>query len=430
MKKLILLLLLFKFSIGKTQSLPIDFETAVGTADFKDFDGGTASVIDNPQPNGINTSKKVAQIVRNGGAIWAGSKIKLSQNLNFSTASILSMKVFTTAPVGTVVKFKLEGAGATERDVKTTVANQWEILTWDFTGEPAKFNEIVFMFDFGNVGNGSATSTFLFDEVEQVFGGTQLDLPVDFEGANVNYTMSDFGGNVSNLEKDPENPANRVIKVVKTAQAATWAGTTIGTPAGFATYIPLTLTASKMNVRVWSPAAGTPIRLKVEDDEDPTHTCETETKTTVAGGWETLEFNFLNQAPGTELLSVGLSMGWKYNMASIFFNFGTEGAAAGEKTYFFDDVKFGKASVGTAETEWNDLKIFPNPTQNRWFVQSEKSKITSLEIFDPQGKRLLVLHPDQSFFEVDASFLPSGVYFSKISSAAGVRVVRLLVRLN
>ena len=78
-----------------------------------------------------------------------------------------------------------------------------------------------------------------------------------------------------------------------------------------------------MTVRVWSPNSGTPIRLKVEDSSDPTHTCETETNTSINEGWETITFDFTNQAPGTELLSIGLGFGWTYNMASIFFNFGS-----------------------------------------------------------------------------------------------------------
>jgi len=170
--------------------------------------------------------------------------------------------------------------------------------------------------------------------------GTQIDFPVDFESATVDYTLTDFGENSSSIVEDPTNASNTVAKVIKTATAATWAGTTIGTDLGFATNIPVTLTNSKMSVRVWSPTAGTPILLKIEDANDNTHTCETLTNTTVAGGWETLEFDFVNEATGTALLSVGLDNGWVYNKASIFFNFGTDGATAGEQTYYFDDVLF------------------------------------------------------------------------------------------
>ena len=426
MKNIYLLLFLFPFSIAYSQSLPIDFEASITTADFEDFDGGTATVIDNPQSNGINTSTKVAQIVRDGGTIWSGSKILMAANLDFSSLNSISMKVFTTAPVGTVVKFKLEGNGQTERDALTTVSNAWETLTWDFTGEPADFNYLVFMFDFGNVGDGSINSTFLFDDVEQLFGGTQLDLPVTFEETGVNYNMTDFGGNASTLVPDPTNANNNVIQAIKTDQAADWAGTTIGTSGGFATNIPLTLTDSKMSVRVWSPEAGTPIRLKVEDSKDATHTCETQTNTTLAGAWEILEFDFANEAPGTAELSVGLANGWTYNMASIFFNFGTEGAVAGEKTYYFDDVYFGKINVGTSDVEIAGLKVFPNPSNEYWTLSTENETMTSVALFDLQGRQLQMLHPHNSNVKINAKDLAAGIYISKIATAEGISVVRLV----
>jgi len=94
-------------------------------------------------------------------------------------------------------------------------------------------------------------------------------------------------------------------------------------------------------VRVWSPDANTPVRLKVEDANDETHTVETETNTTVAGDWEVITFDFANEAPGTEPIHYD----WYFNKASIFFNFGTTGAVAGEKTYYWDDVEFGGGGV-------------------------------------------------------------------------------------
>ncbi len=421
----VLAALLFVASAGHSQSLPINFETAITTSNFENFDGGTATVIANPQPSGTNTSATVAQVVRNGGLIWSGSKMKLAQNLNFSTSATISMKVFTTAPIGTTVKFKLEGNGATERDAKTTATNAWETLKWDFTGAPANFNYLVFMFDFGNVGDGSANSTFLFDDIEQLFGGTQINLPVDFEGSTVNYSMTDFGGNVSALVTDPTNPNNKVMKVVKTNTAATWAGTTIGTAGGFSAKIPLTLTDSKMTVRVWTPAAGTPVRLKVEDSNDVTHTCETQTNTTVAG-WETLEFNFANEASGTATLSFGLANGWKYNEAAIFFNFGTEGSVAGEKTYYFDDVKFGKLVLGTENLEFENLKIFPNPASENWTISLENKEIKSVEVFDLLGRQMLFVEPNGHFAKMDASKILPGNYVAKVSTSSGSRFVNLI----
>ncbi len=429
MKILLLFIALLTSTFSFCQSLPIDFEADITTSDFIDFDGGIATVIANPQSGDINTSATVAQIIRDGGQVWSGSKIELANNLDFSSSNSITMKVFTSAPAGTVVKFKLESASSsTERDMTTTTTNEWESLTWDFTGTPADFNTVVFMFDFGNLGDGSESSTFLFDDVQQSFGGEQIDFPVDFESTTVNYATTDFGGNVSSLIIDPEDDTNHVIQAIKTDQAATWAGTTIGTAAGFATNLPFQLTDSKMTVSVWSPEAGTPIRLKVEDSNDPTHTCETEVQTTVSQQWETLVFDFNDQAPGTESLSVGLSMGWTYNKASIFFNFGIEGSVAGEQTYYFDDVKFGDIVNSIDLTSLSKFNVYPNPTSDFWNIELNETEVASLKIIDLQGKVVFNNYANQNSQVIDASSFPNGVYFLKITSNSEIVTKRIIKR--
>jgi Secretion system C-terminal sorting domain len=410
----------------QAQSLPINFENnSVTTADFINFDGGTAAVIANPQSGTSNTSATVAQIIRDGGAIWAGSKIVLDANLNFSVNNSITMKVFVTAPIGTVIKFKLEGGGSsTERDAPTTVTNAWETLTWDFTGTPATFNEIVFMFDFGNTGNGSATSTFLFDDIAQLSGGTQIDWPVDFESSTVNYTLTPFEGNSAEVVIDPTNPSNHVGRSMKTAQASPSAGTTIGTNAGFITDLPFTLSDATMSVRVWSPTAGTPVRLKVEDSNDPTHTCETQVNTTMAGVWETLVFDFTDEAPGTESLSVGLSMGWTFNKASIFFNFGTGGSD--QAVYYFDNVTFGDVMISVKELYTVAVDVFPNPSSDHWNLTSDNNTITKIEILDVQGRLLLQTMPNAETVQIAASDFGAGLYIARVMTDKGAGLVKLV----
>ena len=427
MKISLFFLILLAFTVGNSQSLPIDFEDDITLQNFIDFDGGTASVIPNPQPSGINTSATVAQLIRDGGTIWSGSKIELTTNLDFTADNSLTMKVFTTAPIGTIVKFKLEGPGnPVERDVPTTVTGEWEEMTWDFTGTPSDLNTLVFMFDFGNVGDGSESSTFLFDDVSQLFGGFQLDLPVTFEANDVNYTMTDFGGNSSTVIIDPTDDSNRVIQSIKTDAAATWAGTTIGTNGGFATDIPLTLENSIMSVRVWSPEAGTPIRLKVEDSNDPTHTCETEINTTLSEEWEIMRFDFATEAPGTAALEFGLTNGWSYNMASIFFNFGTEGATVGVQTYYFDDVYFGEIVSSTEELEASDVLVYPNPSSDQWTISSDNTIIKSVQVTDLQGAQVLTLKQNSSIVTLNTRSLLSGLYLATISTSEGIKNVKLV----
>ncbi|MBK8256804.1 MAG: hypothetical protein IPK82_29545 [Polyangiaceae bacterium] len=168
-------------------------------------------------------------------------------------------------------------------------------------------------------------------------GGTAI-LDITFDDSAVTYTLTGFGGDEdSSVVADPENANNKVGKVNKSATAELWAGVTVSTePNNSIPVLPFSATATKMTVRSWSPDAGIQVRLKVEDAADPTHSCETEATTTVAGGWETLEFDFSNEAMGTAALNTA----YTFNRVSIFFNFGVTGAMAGAKTYYFDNVKF------------------------------------------------------------------------------------------
>jgi hypothetical protein len=166
-----------------------------------------------------------------------------------------------------------------------------------------------------------------------------MDLPVTFDVAGVEYGVIGFeGAEASTIEADPTNAANTVVKVIKSATAQPWAGTTVtnANGDGLANPVPFSAGNTQMSLRVWSPDAGIPVRLKVEDSTNPTISVETEATTTAAGEWETLTFNFANQANSTAALNLANA----YNKASVFFNFGTNGATAGEKTYYFDDLEF------------------------------------------------------------------------------------------
>ena len=321
--------------------LPLDFETVGQTYNFNNFDGGGTTVIANPKPGTINTSGKVAKMVKSGGQPWGGSVISLAGPIDFSANKVFRMKVYSPR-VGAKVLLKVENASnggiSFEKEVATTLANAWEDLVFDYRtiNTANAYQNIVLIFDNGTMGDGSPNFTFYLDDIRLTNTipsviKTQINLPVTFDDATVDYTVTDFGNNSTIDAVDPTNAANKVKKTTKTNGAETWAGTTIGTALGFINPIALSPTASQMTVRVYSPAAGLPIRLKIEDNTNPTVSVETEAKTTVANAWETLNFDFANQAPGTAVINYSS----KYNKASIFFDFNTVGNG---KVFYWDDV--------------------------------------------------------------------------------------------
>jgi len=414
MKNFISLLILFCIaSINAQISLPVDFENdQVLIEDIVNFDGGTGSVVSNPQIDDNNPSEQVGVISREGGEIWAGSYIELDNYLDFSTNTHISMSVYTPIS-GLTVKFKLEGnnGAQTERDAYSTQSNNWETLTWSFAGEPSNtYNKLVLMFDFGNVGDGGENSTFYFDNINSFdpSGGlNQIDLPVTFEDPEVYYTVIDFEGNGPSTIV--EEGGNHYVQVIKNDESGTSAGVTIGTEEGFATNIPVTSSDTKMYAHVYvdgTTQIGIPVRFKIENSNDPTQSVETEAFTSVAGEWEVLEFDFSNEASGTAALNTS----YPFNMASIFFNFGTTGD--NETIYRLDNISFGSPiSLSINDNISTSYRLYPNPVVDKINIigieGTEKVTVTDIlgkELFKGLGVQ-----------EINLSNYGKGSYFITLS---------------
>jgi hypothetical protein len=309
-----------------------------------------------------NAANKVAKIVKSATAeLWAGTTVSNLANLAIAPIAFSASNTTMTARVwspdaGIPVRLKVENASdatkSVETEATTTVAGGWQTLTFNFanpaTGTAAldlatTYNKASIFFNFGKTGvQAGGTKTYYLDDLKYTAGTATTTptptagLPVTFDDSTVTYTLTGFGGaEDASVVTDPVTGTGKVAKVVKSATAELWAGTTVSTGANLSiATLPFSATAKTMTLKVWTPAAGIPVRLKVEDAADPTHSVETEATTTVAGGWETLSFNFASPASGT----AALNLTYTYNKASVFFNFGKTGAAGGAGTYYFDTL--------------------------------------------------------------------------------------------
>ena len=409
-------------------SLPIDFESTTVTYGFTDFDGGVGTKIANPNPGGINTSANVGKIVKGAGQPWAGSYLTLAAPIDFSVNKIFKVKVYSPR-VGAKLLLKVEGAVGVvpfEREVVGTVANGWEEMTFDYQAVSTtnQYTKLVFIFDLGTVGDASANFTFLVDDIRLIAPTgpvlTQMSLPVTFDATTVDYGLISFGGTASTIVTDPTLASNKVAKVIKNAPEV-WAGTTVTAAAelGFSPAIPFTATERRMNVRVWSPTAGTPVRLKVEVSGQPTQSVETEALTTVANGWQVMEFNFNNQATGTGAFNAA----FPYNKASIFFNFGTAGSG---QTYYFDDMSFGAAALGANSFNASNIRMYPNPTSSVFTIEAN-DVIENVTLYNVLGQQVLAKTSNSNSVTLDVANLQTGVYVVK-TMIGGVASTSRLVK--
>lgn len=168
---LLLVVVVFNAFVLGANSLPITFEDEASYA-WQDFGGAVATVVANPNVSGVNTSAQVTKMIKSGGESWAGSYLTLSSKIDFSTYKVFKVKVYTPA-VGTKVLLKLENTvdntQVKEVEAISTKANQWEELTFDFSGVDVSisFQKVVVFFDLGTVGDGTVNSTYYLDDISQ-----------------------------------------------------------------------------------------------------------------------------------------------------------------------------------------------------------------------------------------------------------------------
>jgi len=417
---LLLLIALNTLLTYSQMALPINFEEGqVTTESFVDFNGGTGTVVDNPFITDDNPSNTVGKIVRDGGDIWAGSYLIVSP-LDFNSETTIKMNVYSVSP-GLLVKFKLEDdndpvTAAVERDAYTTKYNQWETLTWSFSGEQSNiFQRLVLMFDFGNTGDGTENSTFYFDDIYQfdpTGGLAQIDLPITYDDSSIYYSLIPFGDEEGASDIIYNSGANNLAYVAKSSSAATWAGVTISNESGLENNIPVTSSNSKMYVHTYvtgSSNTGIPVRLKIENKNDPTQSVETEAYTTVVDAYEVLEFDFNNEATGT----AALNESYPFNMASLFFNFGSAGDD--QTVYYFDNISFGSPiSLGLDSVSNESFKLYPNPVEDHLYIQSSDTTIKNIDIYNILGEKI---YSTSSENRLDMSSYSAGIYFVKINNS-------------
>ena len=304
--------------------LPINFENSTLNYAFGDFGNATSSVVDNPDPTGINTSARVGKHVKNAGAeTWAGTVLTLDAPIDFGTMTRFKVKVWSPL-AGAIVKLKIEnltdGSINHEVDAVTTVTNAWETLEFDFSGAnlTQSYSKVVLFFNFNVTGTGEV---YYFDDIQQTAGISAL--PVTFEDATV-YTITGFegadGAKVANPNASGINMSANVGQITKNSGSQPWAGIIMPLPA------PIDFSSQqKIKIKVWSPQANIPVLLKFEQAGNPNVSTELTVNTTVANQWEELTYDF-----------AGINNANNYQNLVLIFDFGTAGTGA---TYYFDDVK-------------------------------------------------------------------------------------------
>lgn len=360
----------------------------ISTLPFTGFNGAEGTTIEVP-PSGGGSTGKALKVLRAGGEIYAGAFITTPAPIAFSNSNkTISARVYSPK-AGIKINLKVEGPDI-EVQASTPVVVGWQTLSWIFSAvNPSESHtRLVFLPDLGNVAPASGNAYF-FDDVTLVGGSTSVVSPpvtvggctpagavvgtfVQFD--NDCATLVGFGGVTAEVVADPTGGTNKVGKITKIATGTEqWAGATLaqlninstGTDnAGFNAVAPIGFTGTRqsMSLRVYSPATGIRVHLKIENASNGGLNSEVDAFTTTANAWETLYFyfgagtnpvspyqtstHFLPNGPTTYNTSQPtspLNIANTYNKATVFFDFGlgNGGYAAmpAARVYYFDDLK-------------------------------------------------------------------------------------------
>lgn len=341
------------------------------------FGGLAAAVVADP----ADATNKVARLLKvAANEVWAGATVDPSGTgaatvpaFNFASSKTVTLRVLSPA-AGETIMLKVENAADggvfMEAQAVTTQANTWETLSFNYAtpsngsyDATKTYNRVSVFPHFGS--KVTADSTYYVDELKYTGASAVTGTTLISFDETTPPKLTDFGTNGAGaaIVADPAGGTNKVLKVFKYANPAPgseqWAGTTVSTGAADSIpAIPFSATAKTMTLRVYSPAAGVRVRLKVENSANPGVSCETDAVTTRAGAWETLTFDFASPAknpPVTGGATAALDLAQTYNKVSIFMDFGLGNGGSGplpaDRVYYADDIVFmGAAGGGAAAT--------------------------------------------------------------------------------
>ena len=416
MKKITLLLAMLVVSFGYSQTLPIDFEESDDSNIIASVsDGGTFNIIDDAD----NTGESVGQFSgKVGGAQYDHINVPLTTSLDIAATNTISFRVKQTTTEGTTSHlFKLQpngGTGSNKEVAFTTEYDVWKDVSLTYSGN-GTYNELIIFFDFNSA---SVSGTYLIDDIVASSGtpGAAYDLPFDFETSPVTSDWAGFEGAGITVEavaapQTTGNSSTNLAKIIRNGgQAYAGVVTTVDTALDFST-------KSTITARIWTSAPiGTKVMFKTENAAAPSdNSGEKNAFTTKTGEWEDLVFDFAGVTNASQTRIV------------IIPDNGNLGDGSATSTFFFDDIiQVDPATAGVNDNNIVNVSVYPNPSSSNWNFRTGNTVITSVEVFNLLGKRVVLQNNNSTNVAISTQGLTSGIYIARITTEQGTKSVKLI----
>jgi hypothetical protein len=347
------------------------------------------SVVGNPDVSTENSSTFVGLYEDQPAQPWAALCWQFEGPIDLSSFNQLSFQIYSPA-AGIPILMKLEdGSGnPTEIWTATTVAEEWETLSADFSvTQGVDYKRVCIFFNAGV--ETTTVDNYYIDNVQFAhapFDGCLInfDEPA-FTSTEWKYFPSDDSGSFELVDNPDPGGINTSAKVGKAVEKST-----SGQPwQGMYTDLPAIIdfgTDKIVKMKIWSPQVAT-VTMKIENSQTvpaAPNSGDLTVPNTKANEWEELTFDF-SQTPITDNGEyIRVTLIWDIN------NIPTE-----DVTYYFDDIQLSTGGCSTTSIfggpeKPRDLSVAPNPVIDQLRID-ELGDVTRLVINNMYGQRIAVV---------------------------------------
>ncbi|WP_049757913.1 carbohydrate binding domain-containing protein [Colwellia psychrerythraea] len=333
---------------------------------FENVDNPAVQFVTNPESSGVNSSTTVAMFTaRVDGAPWAGAETahgNIGPITLDATNSIIKIMVYKTVISDVGLKLAIANGGAQpEIKVANTLINEWEELTFDFSGNIGLFESInvdqIIVFPDFNLAGRAQENVVYFDNI--TFNGNGADTgggdtgtggdgdtsgtieTITFEasGTGTAYSWNVFENLdnpaveiVTNPDATGTNTSTSVAKFIARQGSAPWAGA----ESAHGDFGPLTLDASNSIVKIMVyKTVISDVGLKFSIASGGAQG-EIKVANTLVNQWEELTFDFSGNIGAVESINI--------DQIIVFPDF--DFARSQENVVYFDNISFSDGTGG------------------------------------------------------------------------------------
>ena len=110
----------------------------------------------------------------------------------------------------------------------------------------------------------------------------------------------------------------------------------------------------------------------------------------------------------------------------IQYGFAVTGPLADPADTTLGSVVIGEATAGVDDNSFVNVSVYPNPSNSNWNFRTGNTVITSVEVFNLLGKRVVSQNNNSTEIVISTQGLTSGIYIARITTEQGVKSVKLI----